>query len=142
MRASAYEPAPCIAKMRFVVLAFCFALEIKRMAKEFAKRFLRSKPWRNCRAGYIAERIKIDGGMCEVCHENPGYIVHHKILLTPENINDPEISLNWNFLSYECKECHDQHEGHGVKRSISPVCAFDSDGNPIEIYSEFECNRL
>lgn len=112
------------------------------MAKEWAKWFYKGKPWRNCRDGYIQERVCIDGGICEVCREKLGYIVHHKIILTPENIIKPEVSLNWKNLSYECKDCHDQHEGHGVKRSILPVCAFDSDGNPIEIYPEFERNRL
>lgn len=112
------------------------------MAKPWAKRFYNSDRWQACRNGYIQERIRIDGGMCEVCKEKLGYIVHHKILLTPENIRNPEVSLNWENLSYECKDCHDQHEGHGVKRSISPVCVFDSDGNPIEIYPKFERNRL
>ena len=42
--------------------------------------------------------------MCEVCHERPGYIVHHKIILTPQNIGDPKVSLNWDRMSYECKE--------------------------------------
>ena len=112
------------------------------MAKPFAKKFLNSKAWESCRTGYIADRIRIDGGMCEVCHEALGYIVHHKVLLTPQNINDPDVSLNWKNLSYECKDCHDKHDGHGVKRTISAVCAFDSDGNPIGIYPEFECGRL
>ena len=112
------------------------------MAKDWAKRFYNGDQWRTCRNGYIQERIRIDGGMCQVCRKNLGFIVHHKIILTPLNIRDPEVSLNWKHLSYECKDCHDQHEGHGVKRSISPVCAFDSDGNPIEIYPEFEHNRL
>lgn len=112
------------------------------MAKPWAKKFLHGKPWLKCRAGYIEHRVRTDGGLCEVCHEQPGYIVHHKILLTPENIDIPEISLNWEHLSFECKGCHDLHEGHGVKKSVLPVCSFDSDGNPTGIYPEFEGNRL
>ena len=112
------------------------------MAKEWAKWFYKGKPWKRCRDGYIQERIRIDGGMCEVCHEQLGYIVHHKIMLTPENIKDPNVSLNWRHLSYECKDCHDQHEGHGVKRASKLVCAFDSEGNPIGIHPEFEHSRL
>lgn len=112
------------------------------MAKPWAKKFLNSKAWESCRTGFIAERTRIDGGMCQVCHEQLGYIVHHKILLTPENINDPAITLDWSNLSYECKNCHDKHEGHGVKRRVCAVCAFDSDGNPIGIYPEFQGNRL
>ena len=112
------------------------------MAKDFAKAFLHSKAWLRCRAGYIQERILIDGGMCEVCRENLGYIVHHKILLTPENIRNPEISLNWEHLSYECKNCHDQHEGHRVGCRSGLVCLFDDDGNPIGITPGKEYDRL
>lgn len=112
------------------------------MAKEWAKAFYKSDAWRSCRLGYIAERKRVDGGLCECCGERLGYMVHHKILLTPSNIQDPEVSLNWDCLSYECKLCHDQHDGHGVKRSVLLVCVFDSLGNPVEIRPEFEHDRL
>lgn len=82
------------------------------MAKEFAKKFYKSKAWKNCRESYIAERVAVDGGMCEKCKERLGYIVHHTIILTPSNINDPDISLNHKYLRYECKKCHDEEEGH------------------------------
>ena len=112
------------------------------MAKPWARPFLHSKPWLTCRAGYIQERIRIDGGLCEICRTNLGYIVHHKILLTPDNINDPDIALNWEHLSYECKACHDQHEGHGVGSRTTLVCIFDDDGNPIGIDPAHESDRL
>ena len=112
------------------------------MAKSWAKQFYKSDAWQACRAGYISERKAIDGGMCEVCHEQLGYIVHHKIALTRQNIQNPEVALNWQHLSYECKVCHDQHEGHGVNRSVLPVCEFDFEGNPIHIRPEFERDRL
>lgn len=112
------------------------------MAQPWAKKFLHSKPWLTCRTGYISHRILIDGGMCEVCRTKLGYIVHHKITLTPENISNPEISLNWDLLSYECKDCHDSHEGHGVGHRTSLVCIFDDDGNPIGINPAHESDRL
>ena len=112
------------------------------MAQPWAKAFYKSDTWQACRAGYIAERIRVDGGMCEVCQERLGFIVHHKIILTRHNIQDPNVALNWKHLSYECKQCHDLHEGHGVNRSILPVCEFDFDGNPTQIRPEFERNRL
>lgn len=111
------------------------------MAKPWEKQFLNSRAWQRCRAGYIANRILIDGGMCEICRENLGYIVHHKIPLTPQNIGDPEISLSWAHLSYECKQCHDKHPGHGLKGQVLAVCFFDLDGNPTGIRPEFEQNR-
>ncbi len=112
------------------------------MAKDWAKPFYKGKAWKRCRAGYIDHRRAIDGGLCEICQDKLGYIVHHKIILTPENIHDPEVALNWENLSYECKDCHDQHEGHGVYHGDSPVCVFDSEGNPIGIQPEYEHNRL
>ena len=48
------------------------------MAKEFARAFYNSKRWKDCRRAYIAKRISIDGGMCETCHEVPGYIGQHQ----------------------------------------------------------------
>ena len=78
------------------------------MAKEWAKAFYKSKEWKECRAAYIQSV----NGLCERCLKkgivNPGYIVHHKIHLTPENINNSEITLNWDNLEYVCKECHDK----------------------------------
>ena len=75
------------------------------MAKEWAKAFYKSKEWKECRAAYIQSV----NGLCERCLKkgivNPGYIVHHKIHLTPENINNSEITLNWDNLEYVCKEC-------------------------------------
>ena len=99
--------------------------------KEFAQAFYKSRAWRDCRKAYKASRIQADGGLCEVCHEALGYIVHHKIQLTPENINDPSITLNPALLSYECKACHDGHDGHGLNKSKPLRCAFDPEGQPV-----------
>ena len=104
--------------------------------KDFAKAFYQSRQWKDCRAAYIAARIQIDGGMCEVCHENPGYIVHHKTKLTPENIHDPSVALNPDLLSYECKACHDAHEGHGLNKAKPLRCAFDAEGQPVEPWDD------
>lgn len=76
------------------------------MAKEFAKPFYNSKRWKLCREAYIKHRRAIDGGMCETCRDRPGYIVHHKVELTPDNINDPDIALGFFNLKYDCHICH------------------------------------
>lgn len=104
-----------------------------RGVKEFAKRFYKSKAWKACRAAYIAQRRLVDGGLCESCRREPGYIVHHKIVLTPENIHDPEVALNHRYLAYECKACHDLHEGHGVGRGRPMLCSFDAGGEPVDL---------
>lgn len=101
--------------------------------KKWAEKFYNSKKWRACRGAYIAERLLIDGGLCEVCHERTGYIVHHKIALDSSNIADPDIALNKRNLMYVCKECHDQFEGHfsfstKVKKVL--LMHFDENGDP------------
>lgn len=100
--------------------------------KDWAKSFYQSKQWYRCRASYIAMRMATDGGLCEVCGKEQGYIVHHIRPLTEQNIGDPNISLNHDNLRFECKQCHDEEEGHyydakGVKRLI---CLFDENGQP------------
>lgn len=75
----------------------------------------------------------IDGGMCEECHDRLGYIVHHKIALNQDNINNVEISLNHDHLEYVCKQCHDEFEGHGVGKKVKPLFVFDSKGQPISL---------
>ena len=102
------------------------------MSKDFAKTFYKSTVWQRCRNVYIAERIKVDGGMCEICHKRLGYIVHHKKMLTQSNINNPEVSINHSNLQYVCKDCHDKFEGHGVGKSKYKLkVLFDDNGQPI-----------
>ena len=76
------------------------------MSKAFSKAFYNSKPWTDTRNTYIAERTRIDGGMCELCGENVGEELHHIIPLTPANINDFDICLNPTNLKFLCKDCH------------------------------------
>lgn len=76
------------------------------MARAFSKSFYNSKLWKECRKGYVANV----NGMCERCSKkglfNPGVELHHKIYLTPDNINDPYITLNWDNLELLCASCH------------------------------------
>lgn len=75
--------------------------------REFAKAFYESPAWRRTRA-YILKR---DAGLCVHCGE-PGAIVHHKIELTPRNIDDPAIALGEDNLETVCRTCHALiHEG-------------------------------
>ena len=84
------------------------------MAKEWAKGFYKSKAWLECRAAYIKHVL----GLCERCGV-PGYIVHHKEELNPNNINDPYITLSWDNLEYLCLDCHNKH--HDVNREKKPI---------------------
>ena len=104
------------------------------MAKEFAKQFYNSQRWKDCRKAYINRRINIDGGLCEECHERIGYIVHHKRMLTADNINNPDITLNFDNLKFDCKECHDREEEHAFIKQKKLKCSFDEFGQPIPPY--------
>ena len=75
------------------------------------KQFYKSRPWLRARQGYIDKRVAIDGGLCEICHEDLGYIVHHhKVWLNDINCNDPEISLNEDNFQYVCLICHNKEK--------------------------------
>jgi len=95
--------------------------------KEYAKQFYQGRAWKQCRLSFIKKRQQIDGGMCQQCQEELGYIVHHKINLTPSNINNVEISLNHHNLEYLCKKCHDKEHGFGC--GLTATVQFDEDGN-------------
>ena len=82
------------------------SMDIRGKTKGFADAFYTSPAWKRCARSY---RNSV-GGLCEECKKHglivPADEVHHKIKLTPENINRPEIALNWSNLVALCKDCH------------------------------------
>lgn len=86
------------------------------MAREFAREFYDSKAWKDCRKAYKASKQ----GLCERCLANgiisPGEIVHHKIHVEPDTINNPNVILNWDNLELLCRKCHGLE--HGAKRFV------------------------
>ena len=100
--------------------------------KDFAEKFYTGKQWQACRASFIAERVKIDGGLCQHCREQLGYIVHHTIELNAVNINDPFTALNHELLEYVCLDCHNKE--HGVFRPAQPQVIFDDDGDVVGLW--------
>lgn len=104
------------------------------MAKLWAKRLYNSKQWEQCRDSYIKQA----GGLCEICLSKNqitvGEEVHHKVFLTQQNINDPNITLNSNNLQLLCKRCHNEiHERWGSENeSTTDDTCFDEYGNLIE----------
>ena len=75
------------------------------MAKEYAKAFYKSKEWIRCRDNYKRMKCYI----CERCGETKDImIVHHKIYITPQNINNPDITLNYDYLELLCQDCHNK----------------------------------
>lgn len=96
------------------------------MAKEWARSFYHSRAWRQCRDAYFISKH----GLCERCGA-PGKIVHHKIYITPKNIDDPDITLNFDNLELLCQECHNRE--HFEKHSpLREGLMFDEYGNLVK----------
>lgn len=102
------------------------------MAREFARAFYNSARWKKCKKSYIAERVRIDGGMCETCHRELGKIVHHTVWLNEDNINDDNVALNHSLLRYDCQTCHNQEK----ENEEAGYVRFDSSGQPMPPYQE------
>lgn len=98
--------------------------------KQFAQSFYKSKQWQETR-DYIISKYS---GLCQVCQERPAVIVHHKIWLNADNINDYNITLNEDNLIPVCRECHALiHEGDS--NSIKPTAkgiVFDIKGKLVK----------
>lgn len=106
------------------------------MAREFAKRFYKSQAWKKCRDGY-AQSV---GYLCEDCLAKgiytPGIIVHHIEELTPLNIENPEVTLNYQNLKLVCRECHAlEHEQMYQARRRKRRYNIDADGR-VHIISD------
>lgn len=91
------------------------------MARDFAGNFYSTKIWQDCREAYI----KSVGGLCERCLRNGlikhGDTVHHKIHLTPDNINNPALTLNPDNLELLCRDCHaDIHRTKRKRYAVEP----------------------
>ncbi len=90
--------------------------------------FYNSTAWLECRDAYIKSVF----GLCERC-KRPGYIVHHKIKITDENEDDPNVTLNWDNLEYLCLECHNRE--HFSKEITRNDVKFDEKGQLIAVKS-------
>lgn len=87
--------------------------------QDFAKSFYKSKRWQHTRLAYL----KSVGGLCERCLKkglyHPAVIVHHKVYIDSENINNPEVTLSWGNLEAVCRDCHEQeHTGDGRRYKV------------------------
>jgi len=87
------------------------------MSKDFARKFYSSQAWNNCRTSYMNSV----NHLCERCLSSgllkPAEIVHHKTELTPDNINNPNITLGFDNLEAVCRDCHAAiHMGPRLRR--------------------------
>ena len=78
------------------------------------ERFYTTRAWKKCRAAVLSDR----GGLCEACLKKglivPAVHVHHRTPITPDNLDDPRITLDSSNLMALCEECH--QEQHRKKR--------------------------
>lgn len=95
-----------------------------RMAKEYAKQFYNSKAWNKTRYSYIVSK----GGLCERCGAG-AKLVHHKIYITPQNINDYTVTLNHNNLELLCQDCHNNE--HASRQPTVKGLRFNDNGDII-----------
>ena len=96
------------------------------MAKDFSRKFYNSSAWIKTSKAYKNYKF----GICEKCG-GIGEEVHHIIPLTPVNINDPKISLDWSNLMLLCRSCHELIE-EKAKPTIDGIM-FTETGDVIEV---------
>ena len=96
------------------------------MAREFAKKFYKSKEWQGVR-GNVLRR---DNYLCRHCG-NPAEEVHHIIHLKPDNISNPMIALHEDNLLSLCTDCHFKVHSKDKRKDIIEVVEgyeFDDEG--------------
>jgi len=89
---------------------FCVGMSRGKQAE-----FYKTAQWVNCRDAYL----RSVGGLCEKCKAKglitPAVIVHHKVHITPENVDDPTVTLSFDNLMAVCRLHHAELHGN-VKR--------------------------
>ena len=91
------------------------------MARDYAKQFYGSTQWKKARSLYLGSQFNV----CEDCGKAAS-IVHHIKPITPNNINDPNITLNQNNFKALCEDCHTLIHSNNVKQN---GITFDNSGN-------------
>lgn len=106
------------------------------MARAFARKFYNSKAWKQCRDTYKQSV----NGLCERCLKHGKYVlgdeVHHKIHISPSNINDPSVTLSWDNLELLCISCHQTHH-HRKPIEDDGIC-FDEKGMIVYVPPPFQ----
>jgi 5-methylcytosine-specific restriction endonuclease McrA len=97
------------------------------MSKPYAKAFYKSKQWQAVRR----EVLRRDLYMCQDCKVNRAEEVHHIQEITPENIGDPNITLNPNNLTSLCHTCHTKITQGANGDIVSGYC-FDENGQVVQ----------
>lgn len=87
--------------------------------KVWAERFYKGTAWKRTRGAFMKSKHYL----CERCGE-PAKICHHKVYLTPKNIDDPNITLKWSNLEALCQDCHNK-EHNANSEAFNDDCMVD-----------------
>ena len=98
------------------------------MAREFSKRFYNSIEWKKARKAYIELKF----GICERCGKPNSKTVHHKIYITELNVDDPDVTLNFDNFELLCEVCH-QKEHHEKYSDTQWGLMFDENGDLVKV---------
>lgn len=104
------------------------------MAKDYAKDFYSSKAWLRCRKSFLNSKMHI----CERCQNKngAGNIVHHRTYITPDNINDPNVTLSWDNLECLCQACHNREHHKEDEAVTAEGLMFDEMGRLVALPPE------
>lgn len=103
------------------------------MAKDFSRHIYHTSEWERVRQAAWAR----DHGLCQECLKRGrvtiAEIVHHKVELTPFNVNDQTVAFGVDNLECVCRDCHATL--HGARQRPAPRrdIGFDSQGNLIRV---------
>lgn len=99
--------------------------------KEYAEWFYKSTRWKKNRAAFLASKLYV----CERCQNRNGIgnIAHHKEYITPDNITDEEVTMNWDNLECLCQTCHNKEHHREEAEVIRDGLTFDSSGQLVRI---------
>ena len=100
------------------------------------------RAWRSARRAAMESWKRVGGGlcppgMCERCFAagrlRPADTVHHVRMLTPDNIDDPSVSLDQDNLMRLCRDCHAEVHAGLHERAFEPRVAFDERGRVVPL---------
>ena len=107
------------------------------MARDFARHIYKSKQWERSRELCM----RLHQGLCARClaqgRYTPAEIVHHKVHIGPENVDNPAVAFAQENLEPLCRKCHalEHPEIYGrADRAEAPArYGFDEFGNLVDL---------
>ena len=94
--------------------------------KDYARSFYKGRAWRSTQAAYMSGRHYV----CERCGD-AARVVHHRRHITPRNIGDPSVTLDWKNLEALCLDCHNRE--HMTAPGCADGLAFDGRGDIVRV---------